>query len=287
MINFLYLFLYALAFILLGFFCEWIYRKVLARVQLRHGPLVGKIGLLQPFADFVKLLFKDDISRENTVFRWGSILLVAISLFVLFLVPFHSVFLGFPGDFLFIIGLFDLYVGIIFLLGVYSANEFGLISSMRKALMFFSYEGPFILAVLSFMIYSNTLSLSGLQGFSPILIIPAGVYFVSSMAKLGKLPFDVSVAEQELVSGYSTDMSGRKLALLQLSENLEFLFVGALGAALLFGPSPFNVVQAVPIVILLSFFAALFPRYRVDQATKLFLTAVLPVAILGVFLCYL
>lgn len=279
--------LYGVGFIILAFFCEWIYRKTIARVQRRYGPLIGFIGLLQPYADFIKLLGKEDLSRGNPVFDYTPIFLVSVALISIFILPFHSIFLGFQGDFLILIGLFDLYVVLIFLLGVYSRNKFGLIGSMREAILFFSYEASFILSILGFMVFSNATSLTGLKGFSPILLIPGAVFFVSSMAKLGKLPFDISTAKQELISGYSTDLSGRKLALLRLAEDLELLFVSVLGAALLFGPSVWNLAQAIPIVILISLVAAFFPRYRLDQASEWFVRYPLPLAIIGVFICSL
>lgn len=288
MISLLEIFLYIFIFIGLSFFCEWIHRKVVARVQRRYGPQkTGPFGILQPFADFIKLLSKDDLTRGNLVFDYSPIALVALSLFSLFLVPFHSSFLGFKGDFLVIIALLNLYVIFIFLIGIYSGNRFSLIGSMREATFFFSYESVFIISVLSFLVFSNTLTLSGLSGFSPILIVPGSIYLVASISKLNKPPFDAATAAQEIVGGYETDLSGRKLALLHLAENLEFLFVGVLGAALLFGPSSWNIVQAIPLIMVISFVSALFPRLRTDQASKWFLKYPLPLSILGVFLCSL
>ncbi len=273
-----------ISIIFLAFLVEWVERKTVAKVQRRHGPLItGPYGILQPFADFLKLLYKEDLVQSK-VMGLIPVIVLALSLFSILIIPFHLNAFSFPGDFIFLILLFDLTCLLIMFLGVSSKNPFAVIGSMRKTLLFFSYELSFILSVVSFMIFSKALSLSELKGFSPVLIIPFIGYLLSSAAKLEKLPFDISTAEQELIAGYETDLSGRKLAILKLAKNVEFLFVGVFGAALLFGPSMINLLEAIPITFLLSFMNALFPRYRIDQASNWFKYPLI-ISIIGVLVC--
>jgi NADH-quinone oxidoreductase subunit H len=278
-------------FIVLAFLCEWIFRKTYARVQKRYGPLYrGKSGILQPFADFFKLLSKEDFLRGNIIFDISPVFLTAIALFSLFFIPIKEfTSLNFEGDILVLIFLFDVYALWNLLLGEFSKSRFSRIGAMRQVLLFFSFEIPLIFSIACFFIYSNSLTLSQLKGFSPILLFPFIIFLICSLGKIRKLPFDIGIAEQELVSGYETELSGRKLALLKLSENLELVFASSIASVLLFGIQ--NILQFLIevfiITFLLSFLSAAFPRYRIDQAINKFWKVIFPLSLVSVILCYL
>lgn len=280
-------FYYFLLFLVLAFLCDWIFRKTKARIQKRYGPLyTGKSGLLQPFADFIKLLSKEDFQRGNIIFEIMPILLTGLAIVPLFFIPVNGKsILSFNGDILFLVFLFDAYTISLLLLGEFSKSRFSRIGVTRQMLLFFSFEIPFIFSIAAFAIKANTLNLSKLGNFSPFLLIAFAVFIISALGKLKRLPFDIGIAEQELVAGYETELSGRKLALLKLSDHFEFLFVAALGSTLLFGPAQSFIgfiSKTFVVVFLISFISALFPRYRIDQATRFLWTIIFPLSILGV-----
>jgi NADH-quinone oxidoreductase subunit H len=279
-------------FLVLAFATEWVYRKTVARVQKRYGPLhTGFAGILQPLADFLKLMTKEDLGvpEESVYFKLAPILLVFIPLMALYVLPLAGAGLSFDGDIIFLLILFNAYVGIVWLFSSSLDSRFANVGAMRQSTQFFSFEVPFILSLAAFAIHGGSLSLSGLKGFDWLLVPSFLVFMVASLGKLRKLPFDAPTAGQEIATGIEVELSGRKLALFRLGENLEFVFVAGLGAVLLFGPPAsilLFIVEFVPIVILFSIVSALFPRYRIDQVSDFFWRYMTALALCGVILSY-
>lgn len=291
----------------LGFFYEWIDRKFFARLQNRCGPLyTGPFGLFQPLADFAKLLTKEDIvpsACEKAVFSFTPIIYLALPLTALFITPISSAtsLISFEGDLIFLMFIFTLLVVTIFLAGWSSMNQFGIVGGVRAGLQMLGYEIPLGLAMIGPAIAAQSLSISKIAQWQSnnlswaIWLQPIGfaVIIVGMLAELEFVPFDIPEADTEIVAGWRTEFSGRKLALFRFGRDLELVLVSAvistlyLGGAQPFGPVPAVIaflIKTVFIVLLLSFSRAVFARFRIDQMTAGMWKYLLPLAILQVIL---
>jgi len=274
--------------ILLSLFYEWIDRKFVARLQNRYGPLyTGPGGILQPFADIVKLLSKEDIEPrgiDRGLFRAAPILLTAFPLVGLFVVPIASqtALVAFEGDLIFIIFLITLSAALVFLAGYASTSRFSTVGGLRAALQMLGYEVPLSVSLVGPAVMAGSLSISRIvewqarAGLWMILIQPVGftVSIICFLAELEKIPFDIPEAETEIVAGWMTEYSGRKLALLRLGGDIKtVLACGLLTALYLGGPTaPYSwlsivwfLVKTMAVLLVLSNLRALFARFRIDQ----------------------
>lgn len=272
----------------LAFVWEWLDRKFVARLQKRHGPLYrGPAGILQPVADFIKLLAKEDIEpavADKVFFRTTPVLLLALPLAGLFFVPVASrtALAHFPGDLIVVLFLFTLLVITIFYAGWGSADTFSIIGVMRSTIQMLAYEVPLNLALVGPALAAGSLSISRIVGWQStagrwlIVSQPLGfvVALVSLMAELELTPFDIPEAETEIVAGWQTEFSGRKLALIRLGEDMSLVLASSLLVALYLGgpagPVPglglaWFVLKAVAVVYLFSNLRAVFARFRIDQ----------------------
>jgi len=274
--------------VLLSLFYEWVDRKFVARLQNRYGPLyTGPSGILQPFADIVKLLSKEDIEPRGVdygLFRAIPILMLALPLLGLFVVPVASqtALIAFEGDLIFIIFLLTLVAALVFLAGYASANRFGTIGGLRAALQMLGYEVPLSVSLVGPAVMAGSLSISKIvewqarTGLWMILMQPIGfaISILCFLAELEKIPFDIPEAETEIVAGWMTEYSGRKLALLRLASDVEMVLACGLLAALYLGgtaaPTPWLsivwfLIKATAVLLILSNLRALFARFRIDQ----------------------
>src|SRR5579863_1729516 len=248
-------------------------RKVLADFQVRLGPMrVGPHGLLQPIADAVKLLLKEDIipeSADKAIF-WGAPLIsVTCAMLALSALPIGPFF-----------QIADLNVGLLFILGVGALGIFGivlggwasnshysLLGALRSAAQLVSYETSAGMAVVSGVILGGTLNTAELVNVQAdqhvwfIFLAPIGffLYLVASIAETNRAPFDLPEAESELVAGYMTEYSGFRWALYFLAEYTNMIVVASLATILFFGGwlRPFpnsswaNLFDYVPILLML------------------------------------
>ncbi|MDH5375977.1 MAG: NADH-quinone oxidoreductase subunit H [Candidatus Bathyarchaeota archaeon] len=299
------LFLFALAF-----FYEWVDRKFFARVQNRYGPLhTGLHGILQPIADFFKLLSKEDItphSSDKLMFFLTPIFYFALPLTTLFVIPIlgQTSLIAFEGDLIFVIFAFTLIIITVFLAGWSSMNRFGTIGSMRAVLQMLSYEIPMGLVTTGPAIAASSLSISEIvkwqspPNFWLILLQPLGfaVFTICLLAELQLVPFDIPEAETEIVAGWRTEFTGRKLALLRLGRDLELVLASALITSLYLGgsqqfwlipPIVIFLVKTTFAVMLLSLLRAVFARFRIDQMLSGMWKYLLPLAALQIILIQL
>jgi len=273
-------------------------RKVMADMQARLGPMrVGPHGLLQPIADAVKLLLKEDIIPENAdlwIFWLAPLLSVTAAMLAMAALPFGPAF-----------QIADLNIGLLFILGISSMGIFGivlggwasnshysLLGALRSSAQLVSYETAAGMAVVSALLLAGTLSmhriveLQASQGVWFVFEVPIAffVYLVASIAETNRAPFDLPEAESELVAGYMTEYSGFRWALYFLAEYANMIVVGSIAATLFLGGwlRPFPSVHAldfldyVPALLMLLTAGYCFwrtPRQPV-KVQKVFLAAV-------------
>jgi NADH-quinone oxidoreductase subunit H len=281
-------------------FLEWVYRKFFADLQNRIGPkYTGPRGLLQPLADFIKLMAKEDIvpkGADRLGFTATPILMLALTLTALLLIPISGLvgLISFQGDLIFAIFLMTLMAISIVLAGWFSANRFSETGSARAGMQLVGYEIPLTLALISPAIIAGRLDIAGILSYQSAHVwlieyapLAFGIFVICILAELQKLPFDIPEAHTEIVAGWQTEFSGKKYAFFHLSNDLEMLFGAGLAVALFFGgPLPplsilsFGVgfewltysvwflFKTFLLVLVLSGISALLGRWRIDQMIR-------------------
>ncbi len=285
---------------------QWVDRRFFAKLQNRYGPnYTGPIGILQPLADLMKLLAKEDIEPsavDKHLFRAVPILILTLPLAALFMVPIteSSALVSFEGDLIFIIFIMTLVAILAFLGGWGSTNMFSTLGGMRAALQTLGYEVPMAVSFIGPAILAGSLSISKIvewqasQGFWTILLNPLGfgIVIVAFLAELERIPFDIPEAETEIVAGWQTEFSGRKLALIRLAFDLELVLASGLAAALFLGgptgPIPsipgvvWFIIKTLVIVLIIAYLRALFARFRIDQMVSGSWRYLVPLSILQI-----
>jgi NADH-quinone oxidoreductase subunit H len=267
----------------------WLERKLLGRLQRRLGPTrTGPMGLLQPIADALKLILKEDIiptSSEKAIFWVAPILVV---------VPAFMIWVTIPGTENLVLsnleelGLF--YITAFSVLGILglvlagwgSANKYGTLGGLRAAAQLISYEIPIIMVVIAVSMLAGTLNMVEIvekQGSYPYaLVLPLGlvIFFIAGLAEVGRTPFDIYFAESEIVGGPFIEYSGAHWSVFFLAEYINTFAVAALTVLLFLGgwSGPFLsgdwdilwFLAKVYLVILVIFWIrGTFPRLRIDQ----------------------
>jgi NADH-quinone oxidoreductase subunit H len=292
-------------------FCDWVERKIEARMQNRMGPtFTGPAGILQPFADVIKLLTKEDIvprGAKKTIFRLAPILSFSLIFFALSFLPIDGSAVipdsSFSGDLIFVLALITIANFFLFLSGWASANPYGDIGAARVLTQFLGYDIPLFLLALApaFLAGSLTISFIAANQYLPFIILApwAFVLFVITLqAELEKDPFDIPHAESEVVGGLETEFCGGKLAFLRLTRDAQIVFGAALVVELfLGGPSGpvffglpafwyslWFVVKLLAVVVITEYVTCLFARLRVDQVLTANWKVLLPLSVLSLAL---
>ena len=268
----------------------WYERKFAGRMQSRVGPtLVGPFGLLQPLADAVKLLQKEDIVPERAdrvLFNLAPPLTVLFALGSAAVVPFSADVIAADLDIgvLYILALGGLTVFPVWIAGWASNNKYALLGGMRAVAQGISYEIPLVLAALVPVTLAGSMSVSDIVRYQDshpwIAFWPPGIgliafamFFLASLAEANRIPFDIPEAESELIAGVTTEYTGMKFGLFYLAEYLHTLIISAVAAALFFGGwnGPFRDGLHWMVIKTLLLFAAIFwvrwtfLRFRADQ----------------------
>jgi NADH-quinone oxidoreductase subunit H len=294
--------------VLLTFLCDWVERKIEARMQNRIGPAyTGPSGILQPFADFVKLLTKEDMVPHNArslVFKLTPIISFCMFVFALFFLPIDgsNVILdsSFQGDLIFVLALISIANFFLFLSGWSSDNPYSEIGSARVLTQFLGYDIPLSILALCPAFLAGGLSISAIaanQSVPFVLLLPwAFVLFIIALqAELEKDPFDVPHAETEIVGGYETEYSGRRLAFLKLAKDVQVVLGAVLVVELFlggpYGPVFFGVpelwyalwfvLKVLLVVIVTEYLTCVFARLRIDQVLNINWRLMLPLSILS------
>ena len=263
----------------------WFERRVMGRFQSRLGPnRWGPFGLLQPIADIVKLMTKEDTvpeTADRAVFNLAPIVLFVPTLLVVAVIPFgDETLLGRLNiGALFIIGVTSTNTFAIFMGGWASRNKYAMLGAMRGVAMLISYEVPMALAIAGVLLVAGSMSLLDIvnaQNIPLLLVQPLGflVFIAAASAEMSRTPFDQIEAESELGSGYHTEHSGMKFAIFQLAEFMAPLITSIIAATLFFSgtrgfwPIPgqlWFVLKVFVILFALLWIRATWPRLRVDQ----------------------
>ncbi|HEX9262170.1 MAG TPA: complex I subunit 1 family protein [Candidatus Bathyarchaeia archaeon] len=293
------------------FFCDWVERKIEARMQNRVGPAVaGPAGILQPLADFMKLLTKEEIVPKNAkrfAFKFAPVVSFSILVFAVSLLPIDGSSaipgVSFQGDLIFIMGLVTVANFLLFLSGWASSNPYGSIGAARVLTQFLGYDIPLFLLALAPAFLAGTLSIAAIatsQYLPYIILAPwAFVLFVITLqAELEKDPFDIPHAESEVVGGLETEYCGGKLAFLHLTRDVQIVFGAALVVELFlggpYGPVFFGppalwytiwfVLKLLAVVLLSEYLTCLFARLRIDQIVTANWKFLVPLSVLALTL---
>jgi NADH-quinone oxidoreductase subunit H len=286
-------------------------RKIIGAMQLRVGPnMVGPFGLLQPFADAIKLLNKEIIipsAANKTLFILAPILTFGFSLAAWAVIPFAEgvVIADINVGILYLFATSCLAVYGIMLAGWASNSKYAFLGAMRSAAQMISYEVSLGLVIITVLIKVGSLNISAIikaqqDTWFILTLFPMWViFFISSLAEANRTPFDLPEAEAELVAGYHVEYSSFSFALFFLGEYANMILLSALNVILFFGGwyPPFNIdiFQAIPgyvwFALKISFFLFLFvwiraslPRYRYDQLMRLGWKIFLPISLIAVVL---
>jgi NADH-quinone oxidoreductase subunit H len=250
-------------------YTTWLERKVVGRMQDRLGAnRVGKNGLLQPLADMIKMLTKEDITPEaahRSVFNLSAILIVPPSILVFAVVPvgIGLVATDLSVGFLFFIAIASTAVVPIFMAGWGSRNKYAIIGSMRAVAQIVSYEIPQVLAVVGVLMLAGSLSTQGITmaqgsgqgeagwpGMWFIFLQPIAflIFLMATAAEIERTPFDIPEAESEIIAGYHTEYAGIKFGMFYLSLYFFTIASAALGSILFLGgwQAPFGLLNTIP-----------------------------------------
>jgi NADH-quinone oxidoreductase subunit H len=292
-ILFVFFIIMAMAFI-------YVERRVIARYQIRIGPnRIGPFGILQPVADTIKILIKEDIIPLNVdklIHLLAPAVAIVPAIMIFAVIPFQN------GA-----SLVDLNIGILYIVAISSVsvvglvmagwssnNKYALISAMRVIAQVVSYEIPMALAIIGVVLFAGTLSMNGIvqaQSIPYILLQPLGflIYFLSALAEINRTPFDLLEAEGEIVAGFNIEYSGIKFALFFLAEYTEAVAISAIIATLYLGgwkgpflpPVLWFLIKVFAVFILIIWVRSTLPRLRIDQVMGFAWKFLLPLAFIN------
>ncbi len=294
-------------------------RKIWAAMALRRGPnVVGPFGLLQSFADGLKVFLQETIipsASNRGLFLIAPIITFTVALLAWAVIPFSATAV-----------LADINVGLLYILAISSLGVYGVVlsgwasnskypffSAMRAAAQMISYEVSIGFIIISVVLWAGTFNMAGIVeaqrghglgivnafGFNLLLFPVAVMFLISSLAETARAPFDLTEAESELVAGYQTEYSSMSFALFWLGEYANVLLMCTLNAVLFWGgylpPFDWAPLYYVPGIIWLfakilffffifSWVKATVPRYRYDQLMRLGWKVFLPISLFWVFL---
>ena len=265
---------------------SWLERRLIGRMQNRIGPnRWGPFGLLQPIADLVKLLVKEDLTpgtADRLAFFMVPILMLMPVILVLAVVPFakDTALANLNVGVLYVLAVGSLSTVAIFIAGWSSNNRYAMFGAARGVAVLISYEIPLVLSVLGVVLVAGSMSLADVVNAQtvPFLLVQPLAFFVfvaGTSAELNRTPFDVAEAESEIIAGYHIEYSGVKFALIQAAEFGATLAAAALIVTLFLsgwsGPASSYIgwlwflLKIGVVVFGFIWVRATFPRLRIDQ----------------------
>lgn len=289
----------------------WVERKLLGRMQARYGPnRAGHYGLLQPMADVIKLIAKEDTvpkGASKVIFLLAPGVVGLVTLLIFSVVPFgrNITLWGRPIPLV----ITDMNVGVLFMLALSSISVYGialggwasnskysLLGGIRGAAQLISYEVPLGLSLVPVVMLARSFSLVDItnaqSGYPFILVQPVSfiIFLIAAVAEIKRIPFDLPEAENELGAGYHTEYSGMRFGLFFLGEYITMVILGSLVAIFFLGgwhgpflpPILWFLLKVGVIVFALIWFRATFPRIRYDQLMNTGWKVLIPVSLLNI-----
>jgi NADH-quinone oxidoreductase subunit H len=281
LIGFLGVLLLISLLMVLDIFLVWVERKVVARFQDRLGPnRVGPWGLIQPFADIIKLIIKEDTTpggADKVVYNLAPMLSMMSVLILWAVVPLAPTMLG-----------VDLNIGVLYIIaagaigtlsiimaGWSSNNKFALIGSFRQVAVMVSFEVPMLTMLLIPTIFAGSMGMGAITESQDVWFfflapLAAVIFLIAAIAELGRAPFDMAEGESELVSGYNIEYSGMKFGMFYAGELLHAFTFGGFWAILFFGGyrffglekvSPFLAIATILFKAFVGYFIIMWVKY--------------------------
>lgn len=230
-----------------GVFLTWLDRKLSARIQDRLGPnRVGPFGLLQPIADALKLVTKEDITpagADRLVYNLAPLLAVMSVVGLWAVVPFAPQLIGSDLNvgLLYLVSIGSIGTLAIIMAGWASNNKYALLGAFRTVAQLVSYEVPMVLALIVPTMLAGSMAMGEVVArqreiwFLFLAPLAALIFFISSLAEVGRTPFDLMEAESEIVAGYNVEYSGMKFGMFYVAEFLHAFTISALTATIFLG----------------------------------------------------
>lgn len=291
-------------FVILGVMAFiYIERRVLGRFQIRIGPnRTGPFGIIQPVADTIKILIKEDIvprSADGLLHLLAPAIAFIPTLMIFAVIPLQNgaSLVDLNVGILYIVAISSVSVVGILMAGWASNNKYALISAMRVIAQVVSYEIPLALSIIGVVLLTGNLAMSSIvesQNIPFILLQPLGfiIYFIAALAEINRTPFDLLEAESEIVAGFNIEYSGIKFALFFLTEYAEALAISAIIATIYLGgwrgpllpPILWFLIKMVAVFVLIIWVRSTLPRIRIDQVMGLAWKFLLPLALINLLI---
>src|SRR5688572_10499753 len=305
---------------LLGGFAylTWYERRALARIQTRIGPnRAGPFGLLQPIADAVKLIFKEELTpskADRIIFFWAPIITLVPSIIIAAVIPWGPSFRAFGR----VITLYvaDINVGVLYLMSIASIAVYGIVlagwssnskyamlGGLRASAQMISYELSLGFSFATVIILADSMRLLDIverqENMWFVVVQPVGalIFWIATLAEVNRAPFDMPEAEQELTAGYHSEYSGMKFALFFMAEYQKMIVISMIMATLFFGGYLGPGVEQYPLLGPVYLFAKVFvllfvmvwvratwPRIRYDRLMSFGWKILVPLSLVVVFI---
>jgi NADH-quinone oxidoreductase subunit H len=281
----------------------YIERRAMGRMQSRLGPnRTGPFGLLQPIADAVKVLLKENIvpGAADKVVHWLAPVIAFTPVMMIFaVIPFQNgaLLADLNIGILYIVAVSSISTVGVFMAGWGSGNKYSLLGAMRNVAAVVSYEIPLVLAILGVVIVSGSLSMNQIvtaQDIPYILVQPLGflLFFIAACAEINRSPFDLTEADSELTAGFHTEYSGMKFAMFYLVEYAEAIAMSAVITTLFLSgwrgpwlpPWLWFIIKTFVVFFVMVWTRTILPRVRIDQLMGLAWKFVFPLALINLFI---
>jgi NADH-quinone oxidoreductase subunit H len=281
----------------------WFERRAMAIMQARLGPnRAGPFGFLQPVADAIKLLVKEDIipAKGDKLVHWLAPVVAVVPVLLIFaVVPFQggAILTDLNIGILYIVAISSVTAVGVFMGGWASNNKYSLLGAMRQVASVVSYEIPVVLSIIGVVLLAGSLSMQQIvlaQDIPFILLQPLGflLFFIGACAEINRSPFDLMEADSEIVAGFHTEYSGMKFALFYLAEYGEALAISAIVTTLflsgwrgpLLPPWLWFLVKVGLVFFVMVWVRTTLPRVRIDQLMALAWKFLFPLAILNLII---
>ncbi len=293
-------------------------RRALARIQARIGPnRAGPQGLLQPIADAVKLIFKEELvpaKADKTLFFWAPVITMVPSLIIAAVIPWGPAIEMFGR--VIRLSIADINVGVLYLMSIASIavygivlagwssnNKYAMLGGLRSSAQMISYELALGLSFVTAIILANSMRMVDIveaqRGLWFVVVQPVGaiIFWIATLAEVNRAPFDMPEAEQELTAGYHAEYSGMKFALFFMAEYQKMIVVSAILATLYFGGylGPFvdrfpwlgpiyMIIKIVLLLFVMIWVRATWPRIRYDRLMAFGWKILLPLSLAIAFI---